>query len=86
MKKFLTSAYISAKTAKFMMSDKVKSFLKEEKGGAEIIATIVLVAVVVLLALFFKDQITEMVNNIWGAVSGREGDITSPIDGGGAAG
>lgn len=48
--------------------NRVKDFMKEEKGGAEIVATIVLVAIVVLLAVAFKDQLAGLVSDVWAGV------------------
>ena len=80
MKGLLNSVYFGCMS----ISAKARKFLKDEKGGAEIIATIILVAVVVLLALFFREQIGALVTNIWSSISGKEGEITESFGGGGA--
>lgn len=74
MKKFLTNAYIKASTAMYSAKER---FVNEEKGGSEIIATIILVAVVVLLALFFRTQIGNLVSSIWRSITGKESQITA---------
>ncbi len=51
------------------IKNNVKGFLKEEKGGAEIVATIVLVAIVVLLAVAFKEQLGTLVQDVWAGVN-----------------
>ena len=76
MKKFLTNAYIKGATAMLSAKAKCNRLVKEEKGGSEIIATIILVAVVVLLALFFREQIGSLISNIWNSITGAEGEIT----------
>lgn len=38
---------------------------KEEAGGAEVIATLVIIAVVLVLALAFRDNISELVKSLW---------------------
>lgn len=38
---------------------------KEQAGGAEVIATLVIIAVVLVLALTFRDNISELVKSLW---------------------
>ncbi len=38
---------------------------KEQAGGAEVIATLVIIAVVLVLALAFRDNISELVKSLW---------------------
>lgn len=59
---------------------RVENFLKEEKGGSEIVATIVLVAIVVLLAVAFKSQLVSLVQGIWSGIDGQAAVINSSID------
>lgn len=47
----------------------INNFLKRERGGSEIVATIVLIAIVVLLAVLFKDQIGALVNKMWNSIN-----------------
>ena len=86
MNRMLTGAYAYGKLALKGISSKLRNFFNEEKGAAEIIATIVLVAIVVLLALFFREQIGNLVSSIWSAISGKEGELTNSFtaSGGGA--
>ena len=46
---------------------------KEQAGGAEIIATLVIIAVVLVLALTFKDKLSELVANLWNGILGSTG-------------
>ena len=85
MKKLLTNAYVKCSTALFSAKTNMKRFAREEKGGAEIIATIILVAIVVLLALFFREQIGNLVSSIWGGITGQSEQITTSFSAGGGA-
>ena len=38
---------------------------KEQAGGAELIATLVIIGIVLVLAFAFKDQLTGLVKSIW---------------------
>ena len=38
---------------------------KEQAGGAELVATLVIVGIVLILAFAFKDKLMELVKNIW---------------------
>lgn len=38
---------------------------KEEAGGAEVIATLIIIAVVLVLALAFRDNLSELVKSLW---------------------
>lgn len=42
-----------------------KRVFKEQAGGAELIATIVIIGIVLILAFAFKDKIMEMVAKLW---------------------
>lgn len=49
--------------------ESVKNFWKQEKGGSEIVAVIVLIAIVMLLAVLFKDQLSDLVERIWNSIN-----------------
>lgn len=38
---------------------------KEQAGGAEIIATLIIIAVVLVLALSFRDNLSTLVKDLW---------------------
>ncbi len=38
---------------------------KEQAGGAELIATLIIVGIVLILAFIFKDQLIELVKKLW---------------------
>jgi len=50
---------------------------KEQEGGAEIIATLIIIAVVLVLAIAFRDNISELVKSLWNGMLGI-GDGAEP--------
>lgn len=38
---------------------------KEQAGGAEVIATLIIIAVVLVLALIFRKNLSELVKSLW---------------------
>lgn len=50
---------------------------KEQAGGAEIIATLIIIAVVLVLAIAFRDNISALVKSLWNGMLGI-GNGTEP--------
>lgn len=48
---------------------KLKNLFSEEKGEVNIVAIVVLIGIAVLLALVFKDKITELLNSLFGTIT-----------------
>lgn len=42
-----------------------KKVFKDQAGGAELIATLVIIGIVLILAFIFKDKLIDLVKNIW---------------------
>lgn len=42
---------------------------KEQAGGAEVIATLIIIAVVLVLALAFRDNISQLVKSLWNGMT-----------------
>ncbi len=42
-----------------------KRVFKEQAGGAELIATLVIIGIVLILAFAFKDQLGNLVKDLW---------------------
>ena len=42
-----------------------KRVFKEQAGGAEVIATLIIIAVVLVLALAFRDNLSQLVKSLW---------------------
>ena len=53
----------------------VAQFAHEETGGGEIIATVVVIAIVIMLGVAFSSQIAEFFNQLWGQATGNAGSI-----------
>lgn len=51
--------------AKIQIDAWFKRMFKEQAGGAEVIATLVIIAVVLVLALAFRDNISNLVKSLW---------------------
>lgn len=54
---------------------KAVSFMKKERGGSEIIAIVLVIAVVLVLAGIFWDKISVFFEDLWNSVVGK-----NPID------
>ena len=61
-----------------MAGRKLKEFFSEEKGEVNIVAIVVLIGIAVLLALIFKDQITNLLNTLFGTITDK---ATSAVSG-----
>ena len=55
----------------------LEDFAKEERGGAEIIAIILIIVVVIGLAAVFRDGIKEVVTNLMERIKGEAGGFQS---------
>lgn len=49
----------------------IDSFLHQERGAVDIVAIVILIAVAVVLALLFKDGITDVVKNMIENISNK---------------
>ena len=50
------------------VKDNVVNCLKSERGDTNIIAIILILAIVIALAIIFKNQLTTLFNKIWGSL------------------
>ncbi len=57
---------------------KVAEFLKEEKGEVNIVAIVVLIGIAVILAVVFKEQILNLLNTLFAAISGNATNAVTP--------
>lgn len=62
MSKLAEKLYYKALVAK----KKVANILKDERGDTNIISIILILAVVIALAILFRDSLTTLFNQIWG--------------------
>lgn len=55
-----------------------KRVFKEQAGGAEVIATLIIIAVVLVLALAFRDNISDLVKSLWNNMLNTGEEKTDP--------
>lgn len=55
--RLLNTLYVKAKVA-------FNNFIEEEKGDVNVVSIVVLIGVAVLLALIFKDAISDLINSL----------------------
>lgn len=61
----MTSIQTAAIYCKVKVDAWFKRVFKEQAGGAELIATLIIIAVVLVLALAFRKNLTALVKNLW---------------------
>lgn len=71
MKKFLNNLYFKGLAAK----NKVCEMMVKENGEANIVAIILVIAIVVALAIIFRTKITALFNTIWNAIVGKTDSV-----------
>lgn len=59
---------------------RIRDFLRCKNGSAEIIACIVLVAIAIILGIAFREQLSDLLSNIWGAIRGRERELIADLE------
>lgn len=57
-----------------------KRVFKEQAGGAELIATLIIIGIVLILAFVFKDQLITLVKNLWNNLLKNGNQTTSQQD------
>ena len=57
-----------------------KRVFKEQAGGAELVATLVIIGIVLVLAFAFKDKLTDMTGELWNALVRGENANASQQD------
>lgn len=73
----MSTLMIAAKIMGDNLKEDIRDFFRRERGGSEIIATIVLIAIVVLLAVLFKDQIGTLVSRMWNDINTNSQGLTN---------
>ncbi len=64
MSKLVNKLYFKGLQAK----ENVSKLLKNERGEANIIAIILILAIVIALAIIFRNQLTALFNKIWNSL------------------
>ncbi len=67
---------LQARRALMAADDWFKRVFKEQAGGAEVVATLVIVGIVLALALIFRNQLTNLVTNLWNTLV-KNGDTSA---------
>ena len=61
----LMTAKNTARCCLYKVDGWFKRVFKEQAGGAELIATLIIIGIVLILAFIFKDKLIELVQNLW---------------------
>jgi len=76
----LDKFYLGAMYQLGVFKNKVNDFFKSEKGGSEMIAVVIMIGIVVVLALIFKNKIVELINKIFDNADKNVDAVLSPIE------
>lgn len=52
----------------YLLKSKAKAFFSKEDGAVDIVAIVILIAIAVGVALLFKDQIANLIKNIFSTI------------------
>lgn len=74
MKEKLMSAYIKMQTA---LCFGIKDFMKKESGAVNVVEIVVIIGIVVLLALIFKDKIKELLDSLFKTIGSSANNAVS---------
>ena len=72
MSKLASKIYLKGLAAK----ERLISSLKNERGDTNIISIIVILAIVIALAVIFKDKLVQLFEKIWGSL---DDEVTSAL-------
>lgn len=53
---------------------KVRDFMYKEDGDVNIVSIVVLIGIAVILAVLFRKQITNLINNLFNTINEKAGD------------
>lgn len=76
----LTALNTTVVACKIKIDSMFKRVFKEQAGGAELIATLVIIGIVLILAFAFKDKLIELVKSIWNNLIANGNENTSQTD------
>lgn len=60
---------------KLMALNKIAKLIKDEKGEVNIVAIVLLIGIVVVLAIVFKDAILDLLNNLFSDINDQTSGI-----------
>lgn len=64
----------------FLAKQKVKEFFTKEDGAVDMIAIVVLIGIVVLLAILFRKQISNLINTLFNKINTSATDALNETD------
>ncbi len=70
MSDLLLKYYLRAKAG-------LNDFFKNEEGDVNVVSIVVLIGIAVLLAIFFKDQIAEVLRSMFSTITGNTSDAVN---------
>ena len=53
------------------LTGKIRAFMQEEKGAVDIVAIVVMIGIAVLLAVFFRGQIEDLLETLFDTITGN---------------
>jgi len=57
--------------AKLWLKARAYDLMHDEEGAVDIVAIVVLIGIVVLLAIIFRDKLSELIKNLFDTISGN---------------
>lgn len=63
-----------------MAKYKTRAFLTDEKGDVNIVSMVVLIGIAVVLAIVFRDKISELIGTLLGTIEQNATDAMGPIE------
>lgn len=83
MNERLISAYVMVQCKMLAWKEtavrKVKDVFTDETGDVNVVAIVVLIGVAVVLALFFKDKIVDLLKTLFTGIEGNAGESNNKI-------
>lgn len=59
------------------MQTRFNRFIHDEEGAVDIVAIVVLIGIVVLVAIVFKDEITKLIKDLFGKITNTASDAVT---------
>ena len=80
MNNMLNKVYFGSLNCRAKVNGFFRRAFKEEKGGAELIATLIIIGIVLILAFAFKDKLIGLVKNLWNSLLKNGNENTAQGD------
>ena len=80
MKRVFDSVNNAANYTLFRIDSWFKRVFKEQAGGAELIATLIIIGIVLILAFVFKDKLIGLVKSLWNNLLANGNENTKQQD------